>query len=1258
MVRRRSIRSIRSRFGSVCWLLLLLCGRRALLAFLQSENHPEEGSGDAGSDLALTSERAVLPAEVLPDRYDLDLDLDPEHLDTFSGSVAIGLEVTSATPFITLNARALSIDFKSVAFQPESAEAVLNPIDTTEDAELERVIFHFSENLPLGRATLRISYAGQLGQDMAGLYSSRYKSLHGWKSMALTQFEAVDARRMFPCWDEPSKKAVFGLSVSIPAALVAVSNMPSASETTISRNKKRVTFLDTPRMSSYLLALAVGRFDSIQAQTESGTLIRVLTVPGQAILGEFALDIARKSLVYYETYFEAPYPLPKLDMLAAPDFAAGAMENWGLVIYREVDLLCNVSTISVARKVRIATVVTHELSHMWFGNLVTMEWWEQLWLNEGFANWMQTHAVNTLFPEWHIWEQYVVQEQSRALSLDALRSSHPIEVPIRNAKEVDEVFDAISYCKGGSIVRMLTGVLGQDHFREGLRLYMKRFEYKNTASSDLWTCWEEVSGIQLREMMNSWTRQQGFPVLTVNESLDSGVRGTRRLTVKQQWFLADGSALPGDSDKLWQIPLLPGPLKEAANGKQPLALLDKKSDSWQVPANAATWIKFNFGQLAPYRVLYASQNLRSQLSKAVRSGEASAVDRIGLLMDAMAFAKQGQQPIRELLRLLAAFKGEKSAHVWEALNTVLRTLHRTVLAIQSTEYTLALQEAVGNGLLRGALREASTFSAHESDLVRQKRALVMALVARYMPHDREVREEAQKKFDAWLEAPTLSLKQELLPDDLKTSIFRIVLSNANGNTQYQALRRYVKGSDTPQAVRLSIYKALGAASRKDLRMKTLDMAMGGRNGVRLQDIMYPIQGVAAMDPDGAQIAWRWFLQRRRAITSRLRGANVRLLGSVIDCAAGALPDKSHANAVEALFEQHPVPGLERSIAQLVEAIRTEAKFVARMEDEMGQPEMKEVLEAFQVQAIGAVLATAASTVAATQLTHAAQSRYTHISMMALLLPLAHLLARGERYIASLRDVCVFLPLWVLSNYSLTQALALAPAGVVQTLFGTGPSQVAVLSRIFLAERFTFTRTVAVLLAFAGATILASRSGFQRQSGENVGFGSCFALAAVFASASYKVSFKVRLGTPPPHVVLGTVGTLGAVTAVLGLPLVLLLAELGAEDRWWSRSAAVNWPLVIGSAAVDVVYNTSIAWGLAFASPVFISVGVVVGTPVNMFIDATLHGEMPSLAQYVGAAVIAVSFALLVCVPTSRSEMTVHSTSSDSLVLSAREGGST
>ncbi|OLQ06672.1 Solute carrier family 35 member F3 [Symbiodinium microadriaticum] len=313
------------------------------------------------------------------------------------------------------------------------------------------------------------------------------------------------------------------------------------------------------------------------------------------------------------------------------------------------------------------------------------------------------------------------------------------------------------------------------------------------------------------------------------------------------------------------------------------------------------------------------------------------------------------------------------------------------------------------------------------------------------------------------------------------------------------------------------------------------------------------------------------------------------------------------------------------------------------------------------EAIAAVLTTSAATVTATQLTRAAQSglhapafvMYIHIAMMALLLPLARSLAQGGRYAASSRDVCVFLPLWVVSNYSLVQALALTPAGVVQTLFGTGPSQVALLSRIFLAERFTVARTVAVLLAFAGATVLASRSGFQRKSGMNVVLGSFFALAAVFASACYKVSFKVRLGAPPPHVVLGTVGTLGMVTAIFGLPVVLLLAELGVEDRWWSSSVAVNWPLVIGSAAVDVVYNTSIAWGLAVASPVFISVGVVLGTPVNMLIDATVHGEMPSAAQCIGTCLIAVSFTLLVCVPVPRSESVQHG-SSDSLILSARE----
>jgi len=288
-------------------------------------------------------------------------------------------------------------------------------------------------------------------------------------------------------------------------------------------------------------------------------------------------------------------------------------------------------------------------------------------------------------------------------------------------------------------------------------------------------------------------------------------------------------------------------------------------------------------------------------------------------------------------------KLRKSTHVWQALSEVLSNLHRMASFLGDT----TLNDAVGNGMLRDALQEVgiATTSAKETDLTRHKRACILKLMAMYLPRDKGLAEEASARFERWLEAPD---RQDALPDDLKTSMFKIVLANAQTDAPYYALRRCARRSDIPQAVRLSIYTALGSAPRRELRMKTLDMVVGGRNGVRLQDIMYPVQGVSSADPDGARLAWRWFIQRRRAIIARLKGANVRLLGLVIQRAAGAVPDKAHANAVEAFFQAHPVPGLERSIAQVVESIRTDAKFLVRLEDAMHDNEMKDLLQSFEL----------------------------------------------------------------------------------------------------------------------------------------------------------------------------------------------------------------------------------------------------------------------------------------------------------------------
>ncbi|CAE8676397.1 unnamed protein product, partial [Polarella glacialis] len=747
------------------------------LAFVDQEDH------QIRLDPVTGPEREQLPKDIVPVRYDLELELNPERSSSFQGRLAVSVQVPlaahDAVAFyaISLNARNLSIAKESVIFRSlEGSDEEFLLQEIIEDRHREVVTLKFSTPLPAGKGLLSLSYAGRLSADMAGLYRSEHKGPTGKvEVMAMTQFEAIDARRMLPCWDEPSKKAIFSLALIIPEHLTAVSNMPASSEAAAGKGKRQVRFLDTPKMSTYLLALAVGQFDSIQQVSQSGTLIRVLTARGQSEGGRFALDVAVRALDFYGQYFEVPYPLPKLDMLAAPDFAAGAMENWGLVIYREVDLLCNATTVGVARKMRIATVVAHELAHMWFGNLVTMEWWDQLWLNEGFANWMQTHAVDVLFPEWDIWDQYIVQEQARALSLDALRSSHPIEVPIRRAQEVDEVFDAISYSKGGSVVRMISAFLGPDLFRSGLALYMKRHAYSNTGTADLWKCWEEVSGRPISAIMDSWTSQTGFPVLVV-DSTGSSLRGFGSLDLKQHWFLADGSVEAGDEQKLWQIPLLPGSTSGALAVSSQPELFQSSQGRWTAPSGAA-WLKLNFGQVAPYRVLYASAELRSALVAAVRSGEMGAKDRIGLLLDSMALARQGSLPSSEVVSLISAFRGEVSPHVWEALSSVVVGLHRSAAFLSpGAAWAQRFETAVAEMLVRPALtRFGWAARVDESDMERQRRSLVVGLASRFLRHDPAVLGEARARFEAWLHAPEAA---EALPDDLKGSVFRLVLANA------------------------------------------------------------------------------------------------------------------------------------------------------------------------------------------------------------------------------------------------------------------------------------------------------------------------------------------------------------------------------------------------------------------------------------------------------------------------------------------------
>src|SRR5919106_3407353 len=492
---------------------------------------------------------SLLPAEVRPVAYRISLAPDLTAF-TFAGEETIEIEVSQPTSQIVLNAAELEIQEAYLLRDGQRLPAQAIALD----AEQETATLTFAAPLPTGTMQLFMRFTGILNDKLRGFYRSEYTLPDGVKRvMATTQFEAPDARRAFPCWDEPAHKAKFEISLIIPSDLTAISNMPIVGETPQASGTKLVRFAESPIMSTYLLAIMVGEFESVEAQAE-GTLVRVWTTPGKKEQGRFALDVSCRLLSFYNNYFGIPYPLPKLDLIAIPDFAAGAMENWGAITYREVALLVDPAHSSAATKQRVAIIIAHEIAHMWFGNLVTMEWWNDLWLNEGFASWIEYKAVDHLFPEWEMWLQFLFADIGPAMSLDGLRNTHPIEAEVKTTHDINELFDAISYSKRAAIIRMLEQFLGDETFRRGLVHYLSAHEYGNARTEDLWASLAHVSGKAVKEIMDAWTKQPGYPVVEVRHQ--ARPHEPAELTLAQNRFLYDYDPERGEPDpSLWRIPV-------------------------------------------------------------------------------------------------------------------------------------------------------------------------------------------------------------------------------------------------------------------------------------------------------------------------------------------------------------------------------------------------------------------------------------------------------------------------------------------------------------------------------------------------------------------------------------------------------------------------------------------------------------------------------------------------------------------------------
>ena len=600
-----------------------------------------------------------LPTSVIPQRYEIRL-IPDLMLWTFAGEVKITIQVLKATRVVVLNAAELSI--RSVSLQrPDGA---LLHGSAQMDNENEQAILTFPKSLTPGPYALQMHFAGVLNDKLHGFYRSVYKGVDGQdKPLASTQFESTDARRAFPCWDEPAFKAVYQVTLVVDEKLTAISNARVLRETAIAgTGKKEVVFADSMRMSTYLVAFIVGEFEATASVMADGVPLRVLAIPGKKRLGDFALAIGKASLEHFSQYYGIAYPGDKLDLIAIPDFASGAMENLGAITFRETALLVDPQKATRAELERVADVVSHENAHMWFGDLVTMAWWNGLWLNEAFATFMEMLAVDAWKPEWRRWDSFAVS-RAAAMQVDGLKSTRPIEFPVEKPEEAAGMFDVLTYEKGASVLRMLEQYLGAEKFRDGIRFYLRQHAYGNAETTDLWDALEESTKAPVRALMDSWIFQPGYPVISVAQS-------GRSIRISQQIFryLHDGS----DSERRWHVPIFLRAGMTSRTVNQTLLLTEGEQ---QIELDQpADWVVVNAGAHGFYRVRYSQE-----LLAALRSGmmtHLTPVERFGLVNDAWAATLSGLVSLPDYLELIDQMAGEIDVNVWTTMIASFHQLHR------------------------------------------------------------------------------------------------------------------------------------------------------------------------------------------------------------------------------------------------------------------------------------------------------------------------------------------------------------------------------------------------------------------------------------------------------------------------------------------------------------------------------------------------------------------------------------------------------
>ncbi|PYX68254.1 MAG: peptidase [Acidobacteria bacterium] len=823
-----------------------------------------------------------LPETARPENYKLTFTPDLENA-KFEGDETIAVSVLKPTSEITLNA--VDIEFHEVTI---ASGGTTQKATVASDKEKEMVVLSVGKPLAVGPATIHITYTGVLNSEMRGLYLG--KDDQGRK-YAASQFEATDARRAFPSFDEPDYKATFDITAVADKGQVAISNYKVVSDTPGPGEKHTVKFATTAKMSSYLAALVVGNFEYVEGSVD-GIPIRVYSTPGKKEMGKFALEVAEQNVGYYDKYFGIKYPYGKLDLIGLPDFSAGAMENIGCITFREVLLLIDDKQGSVDLKKTIASVTAHEIAHMWFGDLVTMKWWDDVWLNEGFATWMSSKPLQKWKPEWNFGLDDV-SGTGGTLNVDALANTRPIHQAAETPAQIQELFDGIAYGKAAAVLRMLESYLGEETFRAGINAYLKQHQYANATAEDFWDAQAKTSKKPVDKIMPTWVKQAGEPIINVKAQCSGN---STNVTVTQQRYYFDRSKFESPNDQLWQIPVcLKG---SATTGAAKCELLTKKEENLTLPG-CSNWVLANAGATGYYRVGYQPDTVRALAHDA--ETKLSPAERISLQNDIWASVRVGREPVGDYLAFAQGLQNDRTRAVLEDVLGRIDYIGQYLPNDSDRDsFRMWLRQ-----FLTPIMKEVGWEpKPNESDEQRTLRSRVLTALGQDA-RDPDALAEARTIADRALADPA-SVDHQLAGSALGVAAIK-------GDADfYDKVMAALKNPKSPEEY-YAYFFTLPQFTDPKLLQHTLDFAISP--DVRSQDALQLVTGVLG-NQDGEKLAWE-FIRRHWTEIEKAGGpfASAQVVG-----ATSGFCDAGMRDQVTEFFNAHKIAAAERTYRQAIERI--------------------------------------------------------------------------------------------------------------------------------------------------------------------------------------------------------------------------------------------------------------------------------------------------------------------------------------------------